>query len=514
MNEISENLLEKLRNQEYEEYAVLRKKCFDGENYMALAFLALHLAVIAIVLLIFSAVGVNEKDKFGVYFCIPVVGILFPLSYVVTLGIVAIFSLERIFVKIYEYFAHKTSSYIRFKEFEELFDPIERQIEKEVIPILTDLEVDVKKRLLENRNLNSYLGPKRKRELYLYEINKVRQNCDLNTKALKIFDENIEFVRFDGEKLREFRRLRTDIQNQRKDFYGFLWNLETRPITPISNEPSSEIRTLPARQDQREITTRQFLPSDSSKESRSRRTTNPKVNPLGLGPEPVRIKSNNDEGESIDDVRPSTVGNSEPRKQQPASNFDPADVYNTHVQQTLEQLPFDFENPVIVPENVTALPRKRSTPRYTPIFKATPELRLQIYERQIDIGLRGELMVLEYERGKRHALGESQVDLEHSSVEIGDGLGYDIRSSENGKPIYIEVKTTTGSFWANLFFTKNEFKKMREMEEQYFLYRLWDFDVDRNSSRLHVFTGQKMIEDYFDFTPNLFMLDPKGRNDQ
>lgn len=509
MNKISENLLEKLRNQEYEEYTILRKNCFDGENYKTLAFLALHLIVVATVLLVVLAIGVNEKDKFAVYFCIPAVGILFPLSYFVTLGIVAVLRLERIFVAIYEFFAHKTSSYLRFKEFQERFESIERQIENEVIPILNDIEVDARLRLLENKNLNSYLRPKRKRELYLYQIKKVRENCDLNNEALKFIDQNIGFVRFNAEKLIQFNRLRTDIQNQRKDFYGFLWNLET-PIDPISKVASSDSGTLPIRQNPRERLTTQ-LPTGSGNRSQSGKTSDPKVNPLGLKPTPIGIESNKD-GEHIDQVGQSTIGPSVPDEQTDVSSLVPPNNNDIPVQPILAQLPLDFENPEIVSENANALPRKKSTPKYTPIFQTTPELRLRMSERQIDIGLRGELMVLEFERRRLHTLGESQDNLEHSSVEIGDGLGYDIRSSENGKPIYIEVKTTTGSFWANLFFTKNELKKMRELEEQYYLYRLWDFDLTKNSSRLHVFSGKEMIEAYFDFTPNLFMLDPKGRN--
>jgi len=64
------------------------------------------------------------------------------------------------------------------------------------------------------------------------------------------------------------------------------------------------------------------------------------------------------------------------------------------------------------------------------------------------LGLAGELMFLKYEEDRLLKEGALNLvkKLTHVSIEEGDGAGYDIRSySLDGSPIYLEVKTTTGS---------------------------------------------------------------------
>ena len=66
--------------------------------------------------------------------------------------------------------------------------------------------------------------------------------------------------------------------------------------------------------------------------------------------------------------------------------------------------------------------------------------------------------------------------MRHVSVEIGDGLGYDIASfSEQGDNLAIEVKTTRGLARTPFFMSRNELEVAERMEGGYRLYRLHEF---------------------------------------
>lgn len=96
------------------------------------------------------------------------------------------------------------------------------------------------------------------------------------------------------------------------------------------------------------------------------------------------------------------------------------------------------------------------------------------------IGDLGELVVLEYEYTRLISIGlEEFVDkIEHSSVEVGHGLGYDIKSFDifdgKVKPIFIEVKSTKLSEGNYFFMTENEFDVMKDKSNQYRIYRVYD----------------------------------------
>ncbi len=61
----------------------------------------------------------------------------------------------------------------------------------------------------------------------------------------------------------------------------------------------------------------------------------------------------------------------------------------------------------------------------------------------------------------------------HVSVEVGDGLGYDVLSFwENGKEKYIEVKSTTVSINSPFNLSKNELGFLQEHHEDAFIYRI------------------------------------------
>lgn len=98
--------------------------------------------------------------------------------------------------------------------------------------------------------------------------------------------------------------------------------------------------------------------------------------------------------------------------------------------------------------------------------------------RNRELGLAGELVVMDHERRwlAERGRGDLAERVEHVSVEIGDGLGYDIKSftlAGDVKPI--EVKTTRGGPSTPFFMSRNEREKAEQLAESYHLYRLHRF---------------------------------------
>lgn len=94
------------------------------------------------------------------------------------------------------------------------------------------------------------------------------------------------------------------------------------------------------------------------------------------------------------------------------------------------------------------------------------------------LGRAGEELALRYERWRLAQLGVGQLaeQVVHVASVEGDGLGYDIRSFESdGRPRYIEVKTTSFGDRTPFFVSANEVMFAREHSDQFHLYRLFDF---------------------------------------
>ena len=88
------------------------------------------------------------------------------------------------------------------------------------------------------------------------------------------------------------------------------------------------------------------------------------------------------------------------------------------------------------------------------------------------------------------ALGKSLLanKVEHVSKTKGDGLGFDIHSFEaNGQERFIEVKTTAFGKETPFFLTRGEVAFAKEHDDQFQLYRLFDF---RREPRMFALPGQ------------------------
>lgn len=112
--------------------------------------------------------------------------------------------------------------------------------------------------------------------------------------------------------------------------------------------------------------------------------------------------------------------------------------------------------------------------------------------RNTQLGLLGELWVMQYEQKKLRAenLEKYIPEIRHVSQDEGDGLGYDIESYDDaGKPIFIEVKTTTNGLETPFFLTETELQRSIADADKYRLYRVYNFDEIKQYGDLAITTG-------------------------
>lgn len=107
------------------------------------------------------------------------------------------------------------------------------------------------------------------------------------------------------------------------------------------------------------------------------------------------------------------------------------------------------------------------------------------------IGDAGEEFVYQYEREeiKEYKLSKKKQVRRVAKLD-GDGLGYDILSYDKyGREKYIEVKTTSGKESESIFITANELKMSEDYPEQYYLYRVYDFNPAELTGKLSIRKG-------------------------
>jgi len=120
-------------------------------------------------------------------------------------------------------------------------------------------------------------------------------------------------------------------------------------------------------------------------------------------------------------------------------------------------------------------------------------------------GLPGEEIVLAYERvrlsnAKRADLAAR---VRHVAVEEGDGAGYDVLSyEEDGKELYVEVKTSTGGKESMFFLTSNELAFAERYPDQYAIYRVYAYDPRQRIGKLFVLRGDPKA--HVELTPTQF----------
>lgn len=124
-----------------------------------------------------------------------------------------------------------------------------------------------------------------------------------------------------------------------------------------------------------------------------------------------------------------------------------------------------------------------------------------IHTKNSELGLLGEQFVISLELEKAEKLGLSEM-VAHTSQDEGDGTGYDIASiDENGKPIFIEVKTTTGNEETPFYMSENELNFFKIYQDEVFLYRIFNFDKVNKTGELKVYEANEILSS-FNFRPN------------
>lgn len=128
-----------------------------------------------------------------------------------------------------------------------------------------------------------------------------------------------------------------------------------------------------------------------------------------------------------------------------------------------------------------------------------------------EIGLAGELFILNYE--KEFLTKNGRIDLankvKHASLEIGDGLGYDIISYNlNGDIKYIEVKTTKGSVNTSFFISKNELNFF-STQTNAFIYRVYEFNKEEKKGQLSVIGNNEELLNKNIVIPSNYVVTPK-----
>jgi hypothetical protein len=124
---------------------------------------------------------------------------------------------------------------------------------------------------------------------------------------------------------------------------------------------------------------------------------------------------------------------------------------------------------------------------------------LERQERNRDVGVTGERLVVEHERAWLAAQGcpDLAEQVAHVPSTLGDGAGYDVSSFLlDGLPHHIEVKATRGSINAPFFMSANELRHSLDHPGAYSIYRV--FDLGPNP-RFYKLTGD--MNEILDLTP-------------
>ncbi len=146
-------------------------------------------------------------------------------------------------------------------------------------------------------------------------------------------------------------------------------------------------------------------------------------------------------------------------------------------------------------------------------LKLTSEDYINKIKKQQTIGAKGELFVLTYEKEALTKMGLIKLGslVKHISIEEGDYYGYDILSYDGeGNEKYIEVKTSTKGYSSDFFLTENELNKIKQLNN-YFIYRVFDFDIDKGIGSLYIVNCSKDFNDKFIIKPTQYKITPRKK---
>lgn len=129
-------------------------------------------------------------------------------------------------------------------------------------------------------------------------------------------------------------------------------------------------------------------------------------------------------------------------------------------------------------------------------------------QRNRDLGLAGELLVMAHEQKRLRDAGRNDLAARVEHVALSDSAaGYDILSFElDGSEKFIEVKTTTGPASTSFYISENEVNVSRELQERFWLYRVHSYSREKNSAAFYVKNGD--VSKGFELTPTTYKAIP------
>lgn len=150
--------------------------------------------------------------------------------------------------------------------------------------------------------------------------------------------------------------------------------------------------------------------------------------------------------------------------------------------------------------------QRNEPPPVDPEFMAKIGLKYDVAERDARnraLGKAGEERVMAHERARLTHAGRADLarKIRWTSVEDGDGYGYDIASFEpDGADRLLEVKTTNGWERTPFHLTRNEIAVAGERRDHWHLLRVWDF-----ARAPRAFELRPPLEAHIDLTPTSFL---------
>ncbi len=142
---------------------------------------------------------------------------------------------------------------------------------------------------------------------------------------------------------------------------------------------------------------------------------------------------------------------------------------------TFDEIVRRLVDPPVRPKSTRARKVREPRGRYANVRKVD---YLQMEAENRSLGLAGEQFVINFETARLSLIGREDLagQIEHTSVERGDGTGFDILSFDpDGAERLIEVKTTRFGGHIPFYVTRNEVRVSKEERDRYHLYRVFRF---------------------------------------
>lgn len=229
---------------------------------------------------------------------------------------------------------------------------------------------------------------------------------------------------------------------------------------------------------------------------------------------PVKNQTSEEKNEKVVDTPSNSVLHSE-NKLENFSQNETKQVVSKVVHEDTPMNVIESLNEIFVSkENIEDILEESEFAETTsPLPKISAEDYIERSKAMQDIGLKGEYFILKYEKGEliKNNKADLAIKVRHISKDEGDYAGYDILSYDiQGNEKYIEVKTSIKNYTADFFLTENEMNKIKRLDN-YFIYRVFDFDKQAEKGDLYIVNCKKDFIDYFTIQPTQYKVSPRRK---